>query len=130
MTLQSDFIIPGVTIPQWDYEVHLSRYPRISKYIVGKLVLDIGCGVGYGSSYLIRKGATKIIAGDISDEALTIATNNFSKPNLEFMKFDGTNLPFSDNLFDVVISMGVFDHLEHPDKFLSIHPGKRNRIRR
>ena len=53
--LASDLIFPGSVISNLDYQTHLSRYVFISRLVGGKDVLDIGCGTGYGTSYLLRK---------------------------------------------------------------------------
>jgi 2-polyprenyl-3-methyl-5-hydroxy-6-metoxy-1,4-benzoquinol methylase len=34
-------------------QVHIARYDFASQYVAGKKVLDIACGVGYGSCLLV-----------------------------------------------------------------------------
>jgi len=109
--LQSDFIVPGSDIPRWGYLTHLSRYVFASSFCQGKEVLEAGCGVGYGSSFLLAKGAKKITGIDISDKAIGIAKHFYSKPNLELICADMQDIPFENSSFDVIISFGALDHV-------------------
>lgn len=36
---------------------HFERYKFASKYVKGRSVLDIACGIGYGSKFLMDGGA-------------------------------------------------------------------------
>ena len=51
------------------YLTHMATYEFAEKYCKNKIVLDFGCGTGYGS-YFISKIAKKVIAVDISKEAI------------------------------------------------------------
>ncbi|MCK4814669.1 class I SAM-dependent methyltransferase [bacterium] len=115
----SDVIFPGSVIATFNYIIHLSRYVFSSRFTRGKEVLEVGCGTGYGASYLIRKGAKMIIAGDISQEGLQIARDNYKKHNLEFIELNAECLALEDNSFDVVISFGVIDHLANAENHVS-----------
>lgn len=118
MTLQSDLIIPGAHIPYWHYKVHLAKYIFAGQFVEGKEVLDVGCGVGYGSHYLLMRGATRIVGVDISEEAIQLAIANFREDNLDFTVEDATSLPFAENSFDSVICIGMIDHVPDPEKVI------------
>ncbi len=51
------------------YYAHLSIYDFVRPQAVGHRVLDVGCGTGYGSSYLKQSGALEVVALE-RDEAL------------------------------------------------------------
>lgn len=117
---ECDVIIPGAAIAYWwDYKVHLARYVFAAEFVKGKDVLDIGCGVGYGSSYLLRKGAKTVTGVEISSEAVELAKAHYERAGLEFLNLDATSLPFVDNSFDVVTSIGMIDHVDDPDRVLA-----------
>ena len=50
---------------------HLKKYEFARSRIDG-LVVDVACGVGYGSDYL-RSAAKTVVGVDIADEAIAIA---------------------------------------------------------
>lgn len=89
------------------------RIKLIDKFVIGKKVLDIGCGYGLYVDYLKSKGY--LCTGvDMVDQFLEIA----KKAKLgNFVKASAENLPFKDSDFDTVL---LFDILEHGDdlKFL------------
>ena len=109
--MECDLIFPGREIRRHIYLSHLSRYMYAGSLCHGKDVLEIGCGVGYGSSFLCEKGANKVIGIDINDRAIDIARSYFQKPKLKFVHGDMQALPFEDNSFHVVISFGSLDHV-------------------
>lgn len=64
-----EFVVPNKT-PYATYQEHINRYVFASNFVKDKTVLDIVCGTGYGSSYLARKGAKRVLGGDISKKAI------------------------------------------------------------
>jgi 2-polyprenyl-3-methyl-5-hydroxy-6-metoxy-1,4-benzoquinol methylase len=114
--------VEGNDVSIADYYLHLNRYRFASGFVKDKLCLDVGCGVGYGSAYLVRKGATKVIGGDKSEDALSYARNTArTSPDgaLEFRQFDATFLPFANNSFDMVVSLEVIEHVKDYEGLLS-----------
>ncbi len=79
----------------------------------GDKVLDLGCGNGRFCQFL--KG-TDYTGADISSGLIKEAKKRH--PKLEFIEADALNLPFSDNSFDVVLSIAVLHHI--PSKELRI----------
>jgi SAM-dependent methyltransferase len=102
----------------WLYYEHLSRYKFASRYAISKLVLDTGCGAGYGTHYL-SDFAARVIGIDLSEEAIEKAESAFKKDNLEFMRMDCTALDFEGGMFDAVCSFEVLEHIGESDIFLS-----------
>jgi len=95
---------------------HQARYKRVegdSK----KVVLDIGCGTGYGSARFagIFK---KVFAIDISEEAILSASKKHQNKNIEFKIGSATNIPLPDNAVDIAVAFEVFEHVQNWRKFL------------
>lgn len=101
------------------YPEHWGRYFFASQFVKDKRVLDVACGSGYGSNYLAKEGAKKVIGLDCSAEAIDYAKDKFSYKNLEFLVGDAHNLPFKDKSFDVVVGFEMIEHLNDTKRFLS-----------
>ena len=85
------------------------RYNFCNGYIKGKKVLDIPCGVGWGTSLLKR--AAFIIGIDISNEAIDYAKKHYESKNRKFYVGDMQSIPLKDNSIDVVICLEGFEHV-------------------
>ena len=74
-------------------------------------ILDVGCGVGITACYLAKEYGCRVLAIDISermiDRAKERAKRKGAEDKIEFRLGDAQNLPFNDDLFDVVISESV-----------------------
>ena len=93
-------------------------------------ILEIGCGQGTDAFYIcMKKKQGEYIAIDYSDESI-----NFAKKNLkciveqfkvipQFMTGNAEELPFEDDFFDIIYSMGVLHHTPSIQK--SIREAKR-----
>lgn len=95
---------------------HANRYIFAARYVQDKVVLDVACGVGYGSYYLGRS-ARKVYAGDISAEALSSARGHFAA-NIGYVRLDAQRLPFLDGAFEVICSFETIEHLPDHVGFL------------
>jgi len=93
------------------------RYKFCSHYVKDKIVLDIPCGVGWGTSLL--KTAKKLYGIDISKEAVQYGVQHYK--NITFAMGNMNNIPFSDNSMDVIICLEGFEHVDKETglKFLS-----------
>lgn len=82
------------------------------KDIENKVVLDVGCGDGRFTEYLIRKGFKKIIAIDtdlrpLRSLALYLRTKKLNDRVL-IIKCSAQNIPIKNNSLDLVLALGVF----------------------
>jgi ubiquinone/menaquinone biosynthesis C-methylase UbiE len=107
-------LVPGTLA--WElYEVeHKQRYEWATKYCAGQTVLDVACGIGYGTEILRESGATAVIGVDI--EVAAIANGNGRQAM--FANADACKLPFADQSFDVVVSFETIEHVKEPELLL------------
>lgn len=78
----------------------------------GDRVLDIGCGNGKLFGYLAEKRKNFLYSGlDVSEKLINIAKQNFKAEKAEFRVFDGMNIPYPDNSFDIIYCLATLPHL-------------------
>ena len=106
-------------LPETDSKIiSATFYPK--KLLLDKkkpaVVLDLGCGAGNSVDFFkrinpeIRWFGTDI-EGSPEGKMRTRNDGNFST-------YDGINLPYQDNFFDLIYSHQVLEHVRHPDNLL------------
>jgi SAM-dependent methyltransferase len=95
----------------WDYSDRIHGYTRAR----GKRVLDVGCGNGYVLAQYARHGA-EVHGIDLTETAVSLSRRRFELAGLTgtFQRTDGDTIPYPDESFDIVCSMGVLHHIEDP----------------
>ena len=111
------------------YAWHVARYRFALPFVVGKRVMDIGCGEGYGAA-LLAPVAREVVAVDYSPAAVRHAQETYRRDNLRFEVGDATALDPRLGQFDVVVCMEVIEHLVNDQPLLSaawaaLRPGGR-----
>ncbi len=74
----------------------------------GDLALDVGCGAGTKSKYLIKKGL-RVIGVDFSEKMIEIAKREI--PNGNFFVFDLSEIDKLDYLFNGIFMQAVLLHI-------------------
>lgn len=92
-------------------EVRLEKKPCCLR------ILDWGCGKGH-CTYLLRDLGFKVVSCDIErsadDSAFGQETPIIAAENIEVIPLkDTVKLPFESGSFDIVLSMGVLEHVEN-----------------
>jgi methionine biosynthesis protein MetW len=82
-------------------------------------VLDVGCGTGIFLKHIIDKGCSNCIGIDGPSEFMSRAIKRGYKDVRIIDDLNAEPLPFSDNLFDLVVCKDVFEHLLNPRYVLS-----------
>jgi ubiquinone/menaquinone biosynthesis C-methylase UbiE len=109
-------IVPG-QVEESLFREHEARYVFASRFVKDKVVLDVACGTGIGTHYLLKAGARSCLGLDID-----LATIDYAKAaygDCQFAECDATNLCVPDSSIDVVVSFETIEHLRDQLKFLS-----------
>ena len=110
-SLHSD--ITGSFPSEW----HNFSFSRIfpNGFLEGKIILEIGCGIGIDAVLTTRKNPGKVyFAVDIGENVIAISERDKNISNLHYLRGDCLNLPVKDSYFDSVLSYGVFHHTNDP----------------
>ena len=88
----------------------MERYRFCNEFIVDKELLDVPCGVGWGTSML--RNHRHAIGIDVAEEAIDYAKEHYQRPGqLEFRLGNMEELPLEDASRDVVICLEGFEHV-------------------
>lgn len=109
----------GETTGSETRRLHVERYEFAAAHLEPGRVLDIACGVGYGTALLAeenRAGAS-VLGVDISPAAIAYAQRRYASGNIEFLTADA--MEFTDaRRFGTIVSLETIEHLAHPELFV------------
>lgn len=111
------------TLTEESYTLLTKRLPAelIEKSVVGRTILDMGCGSGRYTLALAKAGAAKVVGIDVQSKSYATAKKLAQEKNLpvEFREANVHDLPFEDESFDFVFSNGVLHHSSSIEKGVS-----------
>jgi len=91
---------------------HVARYEfALTQIEAGSKVLDLACGVGYGSDILAKAGHT-VTGIDVDGEAIAYAKEHYAGNGAEFIQASAENIELTD--YDVVVCFETIEHIKHP----------------
>lgn len=101
----SDF---GKIVDRAEKEIVLSLLKDIPK----EEVIELGCGTGHWTNYLIKQGF-KVIGIDASEAMLNMAKSKGI--NAKFLLADSENLPFTDESYKIIVSITMLEFADNQD---------------
>jgi SAM-dependent methyltransferase len=112
LELTGERTLPDVPAENYWYRRHLAVYEWIGARVIGKRVLDMACGEGYGSEVLAR-GAASVVGVDANPEAFEHARLRYARQNLSFER--GLVETYgSPGTFDAVVFLQTIEHVQDP----------------
>jgi len=104
---------------------HVSRYTFAARYLFDKFgsatIIDSACGIGYGSKIMAEFGH-KVLAIDISDEAIEFARTHYNHPNITFVQSDAYDIApiVSERNADAVVSFETIEHVKDAHRLIKV----------
>jgi len=100
---------------------HVARYQWADQHIGQQArVIDLGCGIGYGSNLLARN-ARRVLGVDRDPETVAYAKQHYG--GAEYVAADVINSSY-DGDFDVAVAFEMIEHLADPLPVLKAIPAK------
>lgn len=100
--------------PAWEESFVEALAPLGADELLGRVVLDAGCGYGRYTYFAARAGA-EVVALDSSPDAIASAADNTADLHtVHLVEGDLRQPPLRDSTFDLVFCFGVLHHLEDP----------------
>lgn len=96
---------------------HLLRYEFAASLCAGRRVLDLGCGIGYGSALLADRGATAVEGVDVDEATVAAAAESYGSDAVTFTTSDALDRlrRLEPGDVDVIVSFEAIEHLPDPD---------------
>ncbi|MGA9859480.1 MAG: class I SAM-dependent methyltransferase [Solirubrobacteraceae bacterium] len=112
LALTGERTLPDVPAENYWYRRHLAVYEWIGARVIGRRVLDMACGEGYGSEVLSR-GAASVVGVDANPEAHEHARLRYTRQNVTFERglVETWGEPGS---FDGVVFLQTIEHVQDP----------------
>jgi len=110
-----DLVVPGDVTGQETLSLHIQRYEFAAKYLKGERLLDIACGVGYGTRLMADMAETiqMALGVDLSKEAVQYALRHYGNERVQFLQHNA--MTFTDEEgFDSIVSVETLEHLNDP----------------
>ena len=100
-------------------QLHIERYQLACSHLVPGSVLDMACGVGYGTALLGQCATVSDTTGvDVSEEAVQYARRRYGSDRISFICSDAST--FSPKQpFDNIISLETIEHVDDPAALFS-----------
>lgn len=95
------------------------RYFEALEYVRELDVLDIACGVGWGSYLLAKSGARTVYGIDLSEDALICAKKYYNCKNTTYILGNSKKIPLDSDSIDVIVSFETFEHVEDVSAFVA-----------
>jgi len=114
LELTGERTLPDVPEENYWYRRHLVVYEWIAARTIGKRVVDMACGEGYGSEVLSR-GAASVVGVDANPEAHEHARLRYARQNL---RFERDLVETFREECDAVVFLQTIEHVQSPGEIL------------
>lgn len=125
--LTGERTVPDVPEENYWFRRHEAAYDTLVPYCRDAIVLETGCGEGYGAA-LIAGHAHRVLALDYDEATTEHAARRY--PRVDVALADLSSLPVATGVVDVVANFQVIEHLRDQEEVLAecrrvLRPGGR-----
>ena len=126
--------VPGIAHDERGWIRHRNRYEFAKNVIIADLprrmyipflaarpvsILDLGCGIGYGSAILAAIPGSTVLGVDTSPEAIRYASQHYQKSNMEYRVCEASDCLEDAQGWDYAVANEVIEHLEDGFEIIS-----------
>lgn len=127
LPLTGERTVPGIAEENYWFRRHEAAYAALAPHCVDAVVLEAGCGEGYGAN-LLAGMADRVIGVDYDESATRHVRSRY--PDVDVLHANLVTLPIRSATVDVVASFQVIEHLWDQRGFLAeclrvLRPGGR-----
>jgi SAM-dependent methyltransferase len=115
LPLTGERTVPGIAEENYWFRRHEAAYLALRRHCVDAVVLEAGCGEGYGAGLLARDA--RLVVG-LDYDVLTAAHVARAYPDVRAVRGNLAALPLRDSTVDVVANLQVIEHLWDQEGFL------------
>lgn len=115
LPLTGERTVPGIAEENYWFRRHEVVYGALAARCAGAVVLEAGCGEGYGAD-LLAAVAARVLALDHDAAAAVHVHRRYRR--VDVARTDLVALPVRDRSCDVVVSLQVIEHLWEQQRFL------------
>lgn len=116
LPLTGERTVPGIPEENYWFRRHEAAYVALREYCAGAVVLEAGCGEGYGAD-LLSGVARRVIAADYDVPAVAHVHSYY--PAVDALRTNLVALPVRSAAVDVVANFQVVEHLWDQEGFLA-----------
>ncbi len=116
-TVPPDYYQKGVQDNLLQKIWHTWKWLTLKKFLLGEkgMILDVGCAGGMITGRIQNEiPGAKIFGVDLYKKAIIYAKKKY--PDINFILADAHQLPFRNNVFDMVVAIETLEHLHDPGK--------------
>ncbi|MDQ4129004.1 MAG: class I SAM-dependent methyltransferase [Actinomycetota bacterium] len=111
-----DRLVPPISEAAYE---KAAGYGFARQQVPGKRVADLCWDeTGHGAR-LLAETAESVASMAVSSEAAEVAAKALSAPNVRYEVMDLSGLSYPDGHFDVVVALGLIEHLDHPEELVA-----------
>lgn len=113
LVLTGERTLPGIPDEAYWFARHVVAYRLAAGRAADRVVLDAGCGEGYGAAMLADAGARRVVAADLDRTVVRHVREAYSpgRPAVEPVACELMDLPLADGEVDLTVSFQVIEHL-------------------
>lgn len=92
---------------------HVARYQWAAQRLLGSIVIDLACGIGYGTK-LLADVAHLAVGVDKDQEAIGYAREHYAHPRARFVVGDVADYAKNESIADTAVCFETIEHIKDP----------------